>query len=1204
MFQILEKRREAQRRRRRNKRQQENRERVERVNYLSDHTDNPNFNTDEIVNINPTSRVSVGNNSTCDNTSPSIFVPSVDANKTFVTIGERVHRQNELKRNEKTLEEIEKQTIRRFNNRKERRDIYNLARERAIKERSRKTLHSNRESIGDRNDTLYEEDGIDASYVDEVLEELNRNDEDFVNNILEEEGNNFTYTEEEIQNIDRIKMSNTSDIISDLRPNLFGEINNRERWRRMLLETFRIIKLIKENDLVPLVEIYAGNAQRHFIINLDNTTITSFINRCLSFSYGIEEFWENYNRQDEEVRIPPGKIVSRIVITALLPPLRELIEGGFFNFYLSDKYIIFKELLKLYQIYVKNEIRIEENCFVKTLIESRKLSEDEIRRIRSQLIGETVSKKTVKAIAEQYKLKVVLKKIKREVMSYGTREINIFLFRWGKGNHYIINNNIKVTSYFIKHYEEINEYSYQNNIELLSLMNVIKKQNNKYVHSLNDFIPAFKAITLLIDKNILIPISKEDIVKKMLFESDKFPLHVNAMSVSEFREIREKEITENIAFTLLFADFECMIINEEHIPFCVVVSDEAGIMHEFYGINCGDEFIKFLERISNPCCYFHNLGYDGRFLAKYGIVKIIKRENIIYSMIVKTHRGKTLIFKDTLALIPTSISNFKNFFKLDGEYEKEVFPYMYYNHNTFNIGVVENCWIKEVPPWNDSKISHFKTNLIKTKCLYSDGRFNSKLYCLYYCRQDVEILRKGFLKYREMIKTHFNCDCVYYNSISSLAFNYFRTKCLSNCDIFEYTGIIRDFISQAVIGGRNMLGENKKRIIENEIVDFDACSLYPSAIHRLRLPTGYPFLMTKPINWYWERLMSEDQVTPNEEKFISFFIVKITVTNVGKHRKMPIIFNKIKGTNNYINDGAEMVVDSIYLEDLIKYQSIEYEVQEGIYWCGHKIDTFSKEIEKVYSFRATMKRDKNPAEIVFKLIMNSCYGKTIQKPTLTEYKFYRSKKDMMRFWSRNYKSVIYAEQINGSDIWMVQTKAQMDSFYTPNIIGVLILSMSKRIMNELIYLCEDNDIDVFYQDTDSIHILKEKLPLLEYLFKEKYGRELVGTKMGQFHSDFPTVKGKESWAIKSIFLGKKCYLDVLSNIDDDIDYLIRMKGIPKDIIKKRAEESFGGNVIDLYEYLYYGGILSFDLSEGGPHFVFERDFTVKTLSSFKRTIKF
>ena len=37
-------------------------------------------------------------------------------------------------------------------------------------------------------------------------------------------------------------------------------------------------------------------------------------------------------------------------------------------------------------------------------------------------------------------------------------------------------------------------------------------------------------------------------------------------------------------------------------------------------------------------------------------------------------------------------------------------------------------------------------------------------------------------------------------------------------------------------------------------------------------------------------------------------------------------------------------------------------------------------------------------------------------------------------------------------------------------IGVMILSISKRIMNEVICTAEDYGIEIYYQDTDSMHI--------------------------------------------------------------------------------------------------------------------------------------
>ena len=53
--------------------------------------------------------------------------------------------------------------------------------------------------------------------------------------------------------------------------------------------------------------------------------------------------------------------------------------------------------------------------------------------------------------------------------------------------------------------------------------------------------------------------------------------------------------------------------------------------------------------------------------------------------------------------------------------------------------------------------------------------------------------------------------------------------------------------------------------------------------------------------------------------------------------------------------------------------------------------------------------------------------------------------------------------------------------------GVEMLSMSKRIMNEVMCSAEDLDLKVFYQDTDSMHINYDGVEILTKEFKRKYG---------------------------------------------------------------------------------------------------------------------
>ena len=71
------------------------------------------------------------------------------------------------------------------------------------------------------------------------------------------------------------------------------------------------------------------------------------------------------------------------------------------------------------------------------------------------------------------------------------------------------------------------------------------------------------------------------------------------------------------------------------------------------------------------------------------------------------------------------------------------------------------------------------------------------------------------------------------------------------------------------------------------------------------------------------------------------------------------------------------------------------------------------------------------------------------------------------------------------------------------------------------------------------------IQLLRDINKE-YGLELVGEDLGNFHIDFSMDKANsEIYAIESLFLGKKTYIDILEPTDKDVKTInsehIRMK---------------------------------------------------------------
>ena len=116
--------------------------------------------------------------------------------------------------------------------------------------------------------------------------------------------------------------------------------------------------------------------------------------------------------------------------------------------------------------------------------------------------------------------------------------------------------------------------------------------------------------------------------------------------------------------------------------------------------------------------------------------------------------------------------------------------------------------------------------------------------------------------------------------------------------------------------------------------------------------------------------------------------------------------------------------------------------------------------------------------------------------------------------------------------------------------------------------------------------------------------------MGQYHSDFELDGCHDVHAVRSLFLGKKCYIDELKGLNNKgeevIGYHIRMKGIPNKVINYTSEKMGYNNVFEMYKDLYDGVPINFDLTNDGTkaNFKFNKDYSVNTLSFFNRLIKF
>jgi len=420
-------------------------------------------------------------------------------------------------------------------------------------------------------------------------------------------------------------------------------------------------------------------------------------------------------------------------------------------------------------------------------------------------------------------------------------------------------------------------------------------------------------------------------------------------------------------------------------------------------------------------------------------------------------------------------------------------------------------------------------------------------------------------------------------------------------DVCEVSSIPRDYIMKCMVGGRTMCANNKKHHIKDRLQDFDAVSLYPSAMYRLGgYLKGQPKVLTE---------LNYDFL-----KNCDGYFIQIKVKKVNKNYAFPqMSYVNDDGVRIFTNEPKEnLYVCKFVLEDLIKFHQIEFDIIDGYYYNEGRNNNLRDVIDFVFNERLKMKKEKNPLQEIYKLIMNSAYGKTLQKshPEKVEFK---NENDIDKFIDKNYNYIkSYQELYSEGSFkkYIVKMEKGIEEHFNNAPAGVEVLAMSKRIMNEVMCLAEDNGLEIYYQDTDSMHIKECDIKTLAEKYKQIYHRELIGKGMGQFHSDFDSDIIKEDiHATESIFLGKKCYIDKLEGKDENgnpvVDYHIRMKGISNNAIKHKAKIE-QRDFMDIYKSLLDCNKELFDLCCGGEkiNFEYNNNYTITTKKEFNRVLSF
>ena len=436
---------------------------------------------------------------------------------------------------------------------------------------------------------------------------------------------------------------------------------------------------------------------------------------------------------------------------------------------------------------------------------------------------------------------------------------------------------------------------------------------------------------------------------------------------------------------------------------------------------------EFKNSISNIRIYAHNSGgYDTYYLLRCPHIKII--DDIFISGKYKLLKFKfnDRIFEaiDSMSYFPTSLFN-------------------------FNVSTKNKYFIKQ-----DFEIAIYRSN---------EEYEENKYEILKYLESDVNSLAESLITFETWLN-NINQSITTSLTTPAIAMKHY----LNNSIPILYnakSNNVRLFQRESVYGGR--VFHTKKE--ETDLICLDANSLYPAA-----LTYDYPYGKFKVD--CSQDIKFIEKLMKNKLMFIAEVTLDGGNIDVGivpwkKDRKSTLIYpsNEFTGVYNSVDILSALSAG---------YKIISY--KQCIYW-EEKTKVFKDFIESLYETRNKLKKEGNPAEQVYKLLMNSFFGKFLM--------------------NINYKSKYYNDEDKVTKISVKLPNGQIrtrEKCYSvvkyPVYIGGFVLSYARAIMNKL--FLNIKPIDIIYGDTDSIYIRQDKSQNIKQSselgdFKNDYGEGVI-----------------------------------------------------------------------------------------------------------------
>jgi len=255
---------------------------------------------------------------------------------------------------------------------------------------------------------------------------------------------------------------------------------------------------------------------------------------------------------------------------------------------------------------------------------------------------------------------------------------------------------------------------------------------------------------------------------------------------------------------------------------------------------------KYKKGSKSLIVYAHNLSrFDGVFIMKYlmsfGKVKPLMHNGKLISITLKVnikgHKNKTIIFKDSFLMLPLSLRDLCNSFKIEAP--KGHFPYLLND-------------LKYKGQFPDFK---YFTSLSTNEYLNLKNQYHNKIWsfkdeAIKYCILDCKSLHEIISKYSVLIYNNFKVDPIKVLTLPALSMRIWKTFYMPKNTVYQIHDLPEYNIRQSYTGGSVDVYIPHNHANETLYL-YDANGLYPSTMLNNPMPTGKPIAFVLLLKHAW-----------------------------------------------------------------------------------------------------------------------------------------------------------------------------------------------------------------------------------------------------------------------------------------------------------------------------------------------------------------